>query len=266
MRRGLHPTIAAAAAAAAVVALGLPASAAASHDVAITQLESADPVAAGTAVTYTATVANVGTETFDDVGLDLFSLTPGGSGAVNNPYVSAAPTQGSCLISPAGDYQQALCDLGTLAPGASAQVTAVLRANFSMDHVAGLLSCDFGPTSCQASDDDQPADDETRERTTVIIPPVIGGDPKLKLKGLPTGCFDADLRMQARAKVSKVKGIKAKLTGKNVRQRLGSADGGRLTFTIPAADLDQARIYVLNVNATRKGKPGLKREVELQRC
>ena len=77
MRRGLHPTIAAAAAAAAVVALGLPASAAASHDVAITQLESADPVAAGTAVTYTATVANVGTEAFDHVGLDLFSLTPG---------------------------------------------------------------------------------------------------------------------------------------------------------------------------------------------
>jgi len=258
--------MAAAAAAAALVALGLPASAAASRDVAITQLESADPVARGSTVTYTATVANVGTEIFDGVGLDLFSLTPGGSGAVNNPYASAAPTQGSCLISPAGDYQQVLCDLGTLAPGASAQVTAVVQANFSMDHVAGLLSCDFGPSSCQASDDDRPADDETRERTTVIVPPAISGDPKLKLKGLPSGCIDADLEVKARAKVSKVKGIKAKLTGKNLRHRLGSADGGRLTFTIPAADLEQARIYVLNVNATRKGKPGLKREVELQRC
>lgn len=258
--------IAAAAAAVALVALGLPASAVASHDVAITQTESADPVAAGTAVTYTATVANVGTETFDGVGLDLFSLTPGASGAVNNPYASAAPTQGSCLISPAGDYQQVLCDLGTLAPGASAQVTAVVQANFSMDHVAGLLSCSFGPISCQASDDDQPADDETRERITVIVPPAISGDPELKLKGLPAGCFDADLTLKAKAKVSKVKGIKAKLSGKNVRLRLGSADGGRLTFTIPAADLEQARTYVLNVNATRKGKPGLKREVELQRC
>ncbi len=254
-------------AAAAVAALAFPAAAtAASFDVAITQTESADPVQRGAPVTYTVTMVNQGTETFEYLGLDLFGLGPGSHAAVFNPYVSAASSQGSCAISPAGDYQQALCSLGSLAPGASLQVTAVVEARFSMDHVAGLLQCEFGPETCVAFSDQDPSDDEASERTTVIVPPVIEGSQKVKLKGLPDGCVEGDLPLKVKAKGAKVKGIKAKLIGKDVRERLGQSDGSKLSFTLPGSELEQARFYDLNVNVTRKGAPGLKRTVELQVC
>jgi hypothetical protein len=95
---------------------------------------------------------------------------------------------------------------------------------------------------------------------------VISGSPKVKLKGLPQGCVAGDLVLKAKAKGSKVKGIKAKLIGKNVSERLGQSSRNRLTFTVPGSELDQARFYDLNVNVTRKGGPGLKRSVELQVC
>jgi hypothetical protein len=72
--------------------------------------------------------------------------------------------------------------------------------------------------------------------------------------------------IRAKAKVGKVKGMKAKLIGRNMRERLGRADGSKLKFTLHAADLEQARFYELNVNVTRKAAPGIKRSVELQRC
>jgi hypothetical protein len=252
---------------AATAALALPAAASASFDIAVTQTESADPVARGTPVTYTSTLTNEGTETFDGVGLDLFGLTVGGAGAVPaNAYASVSQSQGACEISPAGEYQQVLCDLGSLDPGESAQVTAVVDANESMDHVAGLLICGFGPQSCQAYSDGDPGDDEVSDRLTVIVPPNVTGSNKLKLKGLPDGCVAGDLSVKAKAKGQKVKGIKAKLTGKNLRERLGSTSGNKLRFTIPGSQLEQARFYELNVNVTRKGAPGFKRSVELQAC
>ena len=250
----------------AVATLAFPATAAASLDVAIAHTESADPVHKGTLVTYTTTVTNQGTETFEGTGLDLFGLGAGNSQAVPNPYRSATPSQGSCVIEPAGDYQQALCELGSIAPGASARVVSVVEANVSTDNVAGLLICDFGPLSCQAFSDADPSDDEAHERTTVIVPPVLAGSPKLKLKGLPDGCLAADTRIRAKAKISKVKEIKAKLIGRNLSARLGRADGNKLKFTLDADELEQARFYELNVNVTRKGGPGIKRSVELQRC
>ena len=255
------------AAAIAATALAVPAAASASFDIAVTQTESADPVDRGALVTYTVTMTNEGTETFDGVGLDLFSLTPGGAGAVPaNPYRSVSQSQGTCAISPAGEYQQVLCSLGSLAPGASAQVTAAVEAHESMDHVAGLLRCDFGPESCVATSDQDPFDDEVRERLTVIVPPRISGSPKVKLKGLPEGCVDGDVVIKVKAKGSKVKEIKAKLIGRNVSERLGRSSGRKLKFTLPGSALEQARFYELNVNVTRKGGPGFKRTVELQAC
>jgi Domain of unknown function DUF11 len=251
---------------AAAAILALPSAAAASFDIAIAHTESADPVARGAQVTYTTTLTNEGGEAFDGVGLDLFGLAAGSEAAVPNPYRSATPSQGACAIEPAGDYQQALCDLGTLDPGESARVTSVVELNVSTDNVAGLLRCDFGPLTCTAFSDDDPSDDQVSERTTAVVPPLVEGSAKLKLKGLPAGCIAQDTRIKAKAKVSKVKQIKAKLTGKNLRERLGRAAANKLAFTLDADELEQARFYELNVNVTRKGAPGIKRSVELQRC
>jgi Domain of unknown function DUF11 len=249
----------------AATALAFPAAAAASFDVAISETESADPVQRGAPVTYTTTMVNEGTEPFRGLGLDLFSVAPGKDSAVPNPYLSVSATQGACVIEPAGDYQQVLCSLGSLAPGASVQVTAVAEANVSMDHVAGLLARDFGPDSCVAFRDQDPSDD-ARERTTVIVPPELEGSRKVKLKGLPDGCVRGDVVVKVKVKSSAVKGIKAKLLGKDVRERLGRSNRKRLRFTVPGSELEQAFLYDLNVNVIRRGKPGLKRTVELQAC
>ena len=244
----------------------VPAGASANFDIAITHTDSSDPVLPGASVTYTTTLTNEGTETFEGVGLDLFGLGVGNADAVPNPYRYATTSQGDCLIEPAGDYQQVLCSIGSLAPGASAQVTSVIQANLSTDNVAGLLRCDFGPGSCLATSDDDPSDDEVSERTTVIVPPQISGSAKVRLKGLPDGCVEGDLALKARVKGAKVKGIKAKLIGRDVSERLGRSQGNKLSFILPGSELEQGRFYELNVNVTRKAAPGLKRSVELQVC
>jgi Domain of unknown function DUF11 len=241
------------------VALGLtliPANAVASSDVSFSQTDSPDPVLPGDPVTYTITVTNVGTETVDPVDVDIYSLEVGGSHGVPNPNLSVAPSQGTCAAGAAVTYQEQICSLGSLAPGASAEIVNVAQANVSMDHVAGLIH----------NVDDNFSNDEAGARTTVIVPPVIEGSKKVKLKGLPAGCLAGDVVVKAKAKGPKVKQIKAKLIGRNVSERLGRASGNKLKFTLPGSELEQARFYELNVNVTRKGAPGLKRSVELQAC
>jgi hypothetical protein len=64
-----------------------------------------------------------------------------GQGA-NNPYQSVSPSQGACrdISGPAyGYYYDFVCELGPLASGASAQITAVVTVNESMHHFATLL-------------------------------------------------------------------------------------------------------------------------------
>jgi hypothetical protein len=238
------------------VALVFPASAHATSDVSFSQSDSSDPVRAGEPVTYTITVTNQGTETFDPVVVDVFSLEAGQATGPPNPNLSVSPSQGTCEEGEAVTYQELICDLGPLAPGATAEIVNVAEANVSMDHVAGLI---------RGADDD-PSNDEATERTTVIVPPRITGSSKVKLKGLPDGCVDGDVTIKAKAKGPKVKEIKAKLIGRNVRERLGRRAGNKLTFTLPGSELEQARFYELNVNVTRKGARGLKRSVELQAC
>jgi hypothetical protein len=243
-------------AAVALAFLVIPATALASVDVSFSETDSPDPVLPGDRVTYTITVTNQGTETFDPVDVDIYSLEIGGAHGVPNPNLSATPSQGTCAEGSAVTYQEQICSLGPLAPGASAEIVNVVQANVSMDHVAGLIN----------NADEDPLNDEAQERTTVIVPPKITGSPKVKLKGLSDGCLAADSQITARARIGKVKEIKAKLTGRNVRERLGRAAGNKLRFTLDADQLEQARFYELNVNVTRKGGPGIKRSVELQRC
>jgi Domain of unknown function DUF11 len=232
-----------------------PATALASFDVSFSQTDSPDPVLAGDRLTYTITVTNQGTETFDPVDVDIYSLEVGGAHGVPNPNLSVTPSQGTCAEGSAVTYQEQICTLGPLPPGASAEIVNVVHANVSMDHVAGLIN-----------PDDDPSDDVAQERTTVIVPPKVAGSPKVKLKGLPDGCLAADTQITATAKIGKVKEIKAKLIGRNVSERLGRAAGNKLGFVLDADQLEQARFYELNVNVTRKGKPGIKRSVEFQRC
>ena len=82
-----------------LAALALPAVAHADLRVALSQRESADPVKPGDLETYTVSVRNVGSDTlFSDFTVELAGFAPDSSRAVNNPYRSVTPSQGSCVI------------------------------------------------------------------------------------------------------------------------------------------------------------------------
>jgi len=92
-------------------------------DLAITMTDSPDPVAEGALLTYTLTVTNAGPGTAFVI--KLVDTLPAGA-----QFASATPTQGSC-----GGTGPVTCGLDSLASGASATVTIVVRP-----HPAGTIS------------------------------------------------------------------------------------------------------------------------------
>ena len=89
-----------------------------SADLAVTIGGSANPVVAGTQLTYTITVTNAGTSTATAVTVG-YTIPP------NTSYVSATPSQGSASV--AGTTITA--NLGNLANGANATVQVVINVN-----------------------------------------------------------------------------------------------------------------------------------------
>jgi uncharacterized repeat protein (TIGR01451 family) len=88
-------------------------------DLSVTKTDSPDPVTARSDVTYTVTVTNSGPATA--TGVTLVDQLP------EAVFVSATASQGSCARSGKGRRDGTrTCDLGSLAPGATATVTIVL--------------------------------------------------------------------------------------------------------------------------------------------
>jgi uncharacterized repeat protein (TIGR01451 family) len=87
-------------------------------DLSVTQVDSADPVRWGTAVTYTLTVRNLGPG--DATGV-VVSETLAGPGTV----LSATGPAGSCAVTASG----ATCPVGSLGTGATETVTVTVRAD-----------------------------------------------------------------------------------------------------------------------------------------
>lgn len=245
MRRWIAVAIAPAA------ALALPT--AANAALVFSQTESADPVNKGDHETYTVSVQNTGSSVASAPQAFVGGFSRNGFKAVNNPYVSVTPSQGSCTIDnaePAG-FKSGYCTLGALGPGATATITAVVEMNESMDHSAGAL-----PSGTS---------DVSYEPTTVIAPPELKGSKKIHLKGLPEGCAPDDFKLKAKAKGAK-KIIASLKPLQYPEEKLKAANGAKLSVNVPAADLDQSRISELRVKATFVGKPQQKRTATFQRC
>jgi hypothetical protein len=259
---------------ASIVALAAPAAARASHDVSISQTASAQAVKPGGLVTITVNVTNLGTEAANpngdgNVNLNLYSWGAHGR-PTNNPYQSVTPSQGSCNITPVGDYQNAYCTLGPLAPGASAKVTAVVRANESADHFAQLLGL---ANSISDYSDDTLSNDHSALRINASSL-ALSGSKKLKLKGLPDGCASGDFTLKAVANVTGVWKIVAKLSLGFDQDGIGqtwqkAANGKHLRAKVPISRIFEpqlGKVYKLKIKAKRRGGGGLKRTVEFELC
>jgi Domain of unknown function DUF11 len=253
--------------------LALPAAAQAANDLSISQTASANQVKPGGTVTLSVTVTNLGTE----------AANPGGDGSANlnlyswgehaaptkNTYQSVTPSQGSCNVTPVGQYQNAYCTLGALAPGASAQVTAVVQANESADHFAQLLG---QANSISDYSDDNSANNVSRTRIFAAAL-VVTGSKQLKFKGLPDGCVTGDFTLDVTAKAPHVKKVKASASLGVDEEGFGqffnkTAKGNHLKTTFPAskAAVVLNRTYELRVKARLKGGKRLKATITYTRC
>jgi hypothetical protein len=250
--------------------LAVPAAADAAQDLGIAEAASANVVKGGGTVTFAVTVSNSAADPYEEEAIvDLFSLSAYAQPA-NNPYVSFSSTQGSCEITPVGQYQQLICRLGPLAPGASARITADVTVNQSMTHIAALLPTSLEGTLVDANN----ANNEASAQVIASVPPTLTGSSKLKLPGLPQGCVSGNFKLKVRAAAANVKKLTAVLflgfdaSGEGHEWRR-AASGSRLSATVPASQIEAGvvgQVYKLKIKARRKGAPPLKRTVEFQLC
>jgi hypothetical protein len=240
----------------AIAMLALPALARADTRVVLSQKESADPVRPGDLETYDVSVRNVGSDTlYPDFTVELAGFAPGSSRVVNNPYRSVTPSQGSCVITNTDaanpgeyGYKWTDCTLGSLAPGATARIKAVVEMNESMDHWVDVL---------HGAEYNFPV----FETTIVSTPATLSGSKKIKVKGLPDGCVTDDFTIKARAKARDVKKMVASLEG----HKLEVTKAKRLKAEVPAAELEYG-FYELKLSAKREAGAKLKSSVTFQHC
>jgi hypothetical protein len=253
-----------------LAAMALPAVAQASYDLAISQTQSATVIDKGGLVTFNAEVKNKGTVDAENVYVELSSLGGHGLGA-DDPYQSFSTSQGTCTDKSSAAYGTVyhfiVCELGPLAVGASAKITAVVQANQSAHYFAYLL-----PTPYEGGyQDGDNSDNAVATRVTVSTPPVLTGSKKIKISGLPKGCASADFTLRAKAKISGVKKMKASLfyfvNGDGVTFQK-AASGDHLTAKVPVSKLSNelGLFYKLVIKAKQGGGRHLTTTVTFQPC
>jgi hypothetical protein len=253
-----------------VCALALPGVARAADDLAISQTQSATVVEKGATVAFTVDVRNVGTVNDEAVFAELSSLGGHGRGA-DDPYLSFSTSQGICADR-SGEaygtvYHLIVCELGALAPGASAHITATVKANQSANYFAHLL-----PNAYEGGYQD--ADNSNNSafgRVTVSTPPVVSGSKKIKLVGLPKGCAPGDFTFRAQAKASGVKKMKASLfylVEGDSQTWSKKSKGAQLKAKVPVSRLSNelGLSYKLVVKAKQGGGRHLTTTVTFQPC
>lgn len=254
-----------------IAVLALPAVAhASSYDLAISQTQSATVVEKGGLVTFTAEVKNQGTVDAEAVYVELSSLGGHGRGA-DDPYQSFTTSQGTCTdkSGPAYGtvYNLIVCELGPLAAGASATITAVVKANQSAHYFAYLLP---SPYEGGYQDGDN-SDNAVFARVTASVPPLVTGSKKIKLSGLPKGCAAADFTLQAVAKDSGAKKMKLSLfyfVNGDSETFEKTASGARLSAKVPVSKLSNelGLLYKIVIKAKLGGGKHLTTTVTFQPC
>jgi hypothetical protein len=258
-----------------VAFLALPASARALTDIGVTQTPSARVVKPGGLVTFTIEVKNLGDtpNQYSGVYVELASFADGALGA-DAPYKSFSTTRGSCAdnSSPAFGtvYHYIDCDLGTMNPGDTAQITATAQVNQSINHSTVLMPSASGGEYF----DDNNSNNASGQRIAADFPPQISGSGKLKITGVPDGCVPGDFTIHVTAKGTHVKKVQASID-------LGFDDNGygmffkkqqngtHLTARIPASKIFAPRLaqqYKLHVKAKRAGRKPYEQVIAFTMC
>jgi hypothetical protein len=254
-----------------VAVLAVPTVARASEDFSVSVQPSASAVPKGSTVTMTVTVKNKGTEPpfMGALYVDLSSLSGHGQPAAD-PVVSIKPSQGSCSAGEAATYQEQICSLGSLQPGATATIVEVIQMNQTMNHMVALLR---SPYEGEFADADR-SDNTVFAQVTASSPPVLSGSKKIALKGLPTGCAAGDFTLQVKPQIPNAKEIIVFLDLGFDENGVGqsfekSTTHSQFQVRIPASTINDPQLdatYTLKVKVRRHGAGPLKRFVEFQLC
>ncbi len=249
-----------------------PAAAQARIDLAVSATPSARIVGVGQPVSFDAAVANRGSETYEAVFVELSSLRGHGQGA-NNPYTSVSSSQGTCKDSSGSAYgyyyYNWVCELGPLAPGASAAIKATVTVNESMNHFVTLI-----PNAYEGGyQDEDNSNNEVTDRITASAPPSISGSKAIKLRGLPQGCAPGDFTLRASTKAPGVKKMSASMELGFDEEGVGHfwqkvVRGTKLVAKVPVSRLavELGKSYTLHVKAKRGGGRKLETIVVLKPC
>jgi uncharacterized protein DUF11 len=252
--------------------LGVPAAAQASFDLAMGQTPSAHVVAPGGTVKISATVKNVGDVAAPEVDAELDSLAAHGAGA-DNPYQSFTVSQGHCRIESGQaygyTYHYLVCQLGELAPGASAQIEATVQIGQTAVHSAVLL----GSGGVGLLTDDDPQNNQAADRITLNSPPVVTGSKKIKISGLPKGCVSDPFTLVASSGAKGVKKMRVSLFLGFDDEGVGgefqkTVRGHRIAAKVPVSRIafELGKAYTLKIKAKRGSAGALLATVSFQLC
>ena len=128
----------------------------------MTKTDSPDPVTAGNNITYTITVANNGPSGAADV--TLADEVPAG-----NTFVSATPSQGSCV-----GTTSVSCALGSIANGAAATVTLTVQVDPATP--GGAVITNTAEALSRTADPDPGNNASTAATTVVAASPPVSAD------------------------------------------------------------------------------------------
>ena len=259
--------------------LALPAApaAAAGNDVGVTQALSASKVKPGGSVNVTATVTNHGSQPATQVYVEVATL----KGKIlvfgaNDPYTSFSTSQGKCSedAERASAVTALECNLGTLAPGQSAQIKATIRVTESAVQQTNLLP----PPGENEYQDSVKSNDSASNPIFLDVPARVTGSKLIKLKGVPKSCVSGNFTLTATSKVAGTKKMKMKadlgFSTANGRHLLFSKqiNGHKVKLRIPASravtQIDEGNFpsYSVIIKAKLGGGHALKTTVLFKRC
>jgi len=123
-------------------------------DLALSMVESADPIFSGQNETYTLTLGNINTYS-NATGVALTDTLP-----ASMTFVSATTSQGSLVTPPVGSTGTVTANLGTIAPGATATVTITAKSTAPGDIT--------NSASATSNESDFDATNNTASQTTTV--------------------------------------------------------------------------------------------------
>jgi hypothetical protein len=199
----------------------------------------------------------------------MSSLSGHGQPAAD-PVQSIKPSQGSCSAGEATTYQEQICSLGSLAPGATATIVEVIQMNQTMNHMVALLR---SPYEGEFADADR-SNNTVFVQVTASSPPVLTGSKKIALKGLPTGCAPGDFTLQVKPNIPNAKQILVFLDLGYDENGVGqvfekSTTASKFKVRVPVSQINDPQLgatYTLKVKVRRHGAGPVKRFVEFQLC